>query len=101
MTCVEDKQFSRDYLDPAKRSIANALTVEFDDGSKLDEVVVESPIGPRRRRAEGRPVLVEKFRRNLARRFAAKQQQAILDVALDTARLEAKPVHEFVDLMVA
>ena len=101
MTCVEDKSFSRDYHDPAKRSIANAITVEWKDGSRTKEVSVEYPIGHRRRRKEGIPVLVEKFRTNLARRFAAKQQQAILDVALDAARLEAMPVHEFVDLMVA
>ncbi len=100
ITCVEDPQFTRDYHDPDKRSIANALTVEFTDGSKLPEVVVEYPIGHKRRRAEGMPVLVDKFRRNLARRFAAKQQQAILDVALDAERLSATPVNAFVDLMV-
>jgi 2-methylcitrate dehydratase len=100
MTCVEDKQFSRDYLDPDKRSIANALTVEFKDGSRLKEVVVEYPIGHRRRRKEGLPVLVEKFKINLARRFPTKQQRAILDIALDARRLEATPVHEFVDLFV-
>jgi 2-methylcitrate dehydratase len=100
ITCVEDPQFTRDYHDPDKRSIANALTVEFADGSKLAEVVVEYPIGHKRRRAEGMPVLVEKFRRNLARRFAARQQQAILDVALDAGRLSATPVNAFVDLMV-
>ena len=83
IVCVEDPQFTRDYHDPEKRSIANALTVEFNDGSKLKEVVVEYPIGHKRRRKEGIPVLVEKFRTNLARRFPAKQQQAILDVALD------------------
>ncbi len=98
--CVEDKRFSADYLDPAKRSIANAITIEFKDGSKTREVVVEYPIGHRRRRREGIPVLVEKFKTNLARRFPAKQQQAILDVALDAKRLEAIAVHEFVDLMV-
>ncbi len=100
ITCVEDPQFTRDYHDPAKRSIANALTVSLTDGTKLDEVIVEYPIGHRRRRAEGLPVLVEKFRRNLARRFPQKQQQAILAVALDGSRLAATPVHEFVDLMV-
>jgi 2-methylcitrate dehydratase len=99
IVCVEDPQFSRDYLDPDKRSIANGVTVEFRDGRRTDEVVVEYPIGHRRRRAEGMPVLVEKFRTNLARRFAAKQQQAILDAALDRNRLEAMPVHEFVDMM--
>jgi 2-methylcitrate dehydratase len=100
MVCVEDKQFSKDYHDPDKRSIANGITIELNDGTKLKEVVVEYPIGHRRRRKEGMPVLVEKFRTNLARRFPAKQQAAILDVALDSAKLEAMPVHEFVDLMV-
>ncbi|HEY3553811.1 MAG TPA: bifunctional 2-methylcitrate dehydratase/aconitate hydratase, partial [Casimicrobiaceae bacterium] len=100
MVCVEDPQFTRDYLDPNKRSIANAITVEFDDGTRTPEVVVEYPIGHRRRREEGIPLLLEKFRINLARRFAAKQQQAILDVALDRERLAAMPVHAFVDLMV-
>jgi 2-methylcitrate dehydratase len=100
MECVEDPQFTKDYHDPNKRSIANALTVEFTDGSKFDEVVVEYPIGHKRRRAEGIPLLVEKFKTNLARRFAAKQQQAILDVSLDQAKLEAMPVNEYVDLYV-
>ena len=99
MVCVEDKTFSKDYHDPDKRSIANAIMVEFTDGTKLREVVVEYPIGHRRRRKEGLPVLVDKFRTNLARRFPAKQQQAILEVALDEAKLEGTPVHEFVDLM--
>jgi 2-methylcitrate dehydratase len=100
MTCVEDPAFSRDYLDPDKRSIANALTIELNDGSKLPEVAIEYPIGHRRRRAEGIPLLVEKFKTNLARRFPAKQQRDILDLALDAHRLEATPVHEFVDLFV-
>ncbi len=100
MVCVEDPQFTRDYLDPQKRSIANGITIEFKDGLRTKEVVVQYPIGHRRRRAEGMPVLVEKFKTNLARRFPAKQQAAILEVALDTKRLAAMPVHEFVDLMV-
>jgi 2-methylcitrate dehydratase len=99
MVCVEDPQFSRDYLDPAHRSIANAITVEFNDGTRTPEVVVEYPIGHRRRRTEGIPVLIEKFRTNVARIFAGKQQQAILDVALDASRVAAMPVHQFVDLM--
>jgi len=98
--CVEDVQFTKDYHDPDKRSIANALTVEFNDGSKLDEVVVEYPIGHRRRRADGIPLLEQKFRINLARRFPAKQQKAILDVSLDQEKLEALPVNAYVDLYV-
>jgi 2-methylcitrate dehydratase len=100
MVCVEDKKFSQDYLDPDKRSIANAISVEFADGRRLKEVIVEYPIGHRRRRKEGIPVLVEKFKTNLARRFPAKQQRAILDLALDAAKLQATPVHDFVDLFV-
>src|SRR5947207_3559844 len=100
IVCVEDRGYSRDYLDPDKRSIANALTIELSDGSKLDEVAIEYPIGHRRRRGEGMPLLVEKFKTNLARRFPAKQQRAILDLVLDAARLESTPVHEFVDRFV-
>jgi 2-methylcitrate dehydratase len=100
MECVEDPAFTKDYFDPEKRSIANALTVEFNDGSTFEEVVVEYPIGHKRRRADGIPLLVEKFRTNLARRFPQKQQQAILAVSLDQARLEAMPVNEYVDLYV-
>ncbi|HLX01630.1 MAG TPA: 2-methylcitrate dehydratase, partial [Trinickia sp.] len=100
MQCVEDPQFTKDYHDPDKRSIANALTVEFVDGTKFEEVVVEYPIGHKRRRADGIPLLVEKFKTNLARRFPEKQRQAILDVSLDQARLEAMPVNEYVDLYV-
>ena len=100
MQCVEDPQFTRDYHDPDKRSIANALTVEFRDGSRLDEVVVEYPVGHKRRREEGIPLLEAKFRTNLASMFPDKQQKAIFDVSLDQASLEAMPVHEYVDLYV-
>jgi len=100
MTCVEDAAFTRDYHDPTKRSIANALTVRLTDGATLDEVVVEYPIGHRRRRAEGLPLLEAKFRTNLARRFPQNQQARILDVSLDQAALERMPVNEYVDLYV-
>jgi 2-methylcitrate dehydratase len=98
--CVEDPQFTRDYHDPDKRSIANALTVEFKDGKKLAETVVEYPIGHKRRRKEGMPVLVEKFQTNLARRFPPKQQKRILDLCTNAQMLAATPVDEFVDLFV-
>ena len=99
--CVEEPQFTADYHDPGKRSIANGLTVHFKDGSALDEVLVEYPIGHPRRRDEGLPLLEEKFRRNLARRFDAQRQQRILEAALDQARLEAMPVRDFMDLLAA
>ncbi len=100
ISCVEDKRFTRDYHDPRKRSIANALTIEFKDGTKLKEVVCEYPIGHKRRRAEGMPILVEKFKTNLARRFPERQQKTILDLCLDAERLARTPVNEFVDLFV-
>jgi 2-methylcitrate dehydratase len=100
IVCVEDPQFTRDYHDPEKRSIANGLSVEFKDGKRLSEVLVEYPIGHKRRRREGMPLLLEKFERNLARRFPEKQRRAILDLCLDAKKLAATPVHEFVDLMV-
>jgi 2-methylcitrate dehydratase len=100
MDCVEDPQFTKDYHDPEKRSIANALTVELVDGTLLDEVVVEYPIGHKRRRAEGIPELLNKFRINLARKFPEKQQQNILNATLELEKLMDIPVNEFVDLMV-
>jgi len=100
IVCVEDRRFTRDYHDPQKRSIANALTVEFKDGTTLKEVVCEYPIGHKRRRKEGMPVLVEKFKTNLARRFAPAQQREILELCLDAERLQATPVREFVDRLV-
>ncbi|MCQ4322868.1 bifunctional 2-methylcitrate dehydratase/aconitate hydratase [Stutzerimonas stutzeri] len=100
MVCVEDPQFTQDYYDPDKRSIANALSIELTDGTVMDEVVVEYPLGHRRRRAEGLPLLEAKFRTNLARMLPDKRQKQILDVSLDLARLEAMPVNEYLDLYV-
>jgi 2-methylcitrate dehydratase len=100
IVCVEEPEFTRDYHDPDKRSIANAMTIEFTDGTKTEELRVDYPIGHRLRRAEGIPVLEEKFRQNLKRRFPKKQQDRILAVSLNQAALEAMPVHEYVDLYV-
>jgi 2-methylcitrate dehydratase len=100
ITCVEDEAFTADYFDIEKRSIPNALTVTLNDGTVLDEIEVAYPIGHKRRRTDGIPLLEDKFRINLARQFPAKQQKTILEVSLDQARLEAMPVHEYVDLYV-
>lgn len=97
MTVVENPQYSKDYLDPDKRSIANAVQVMFKDGSKTDNVVVEYPIGHRRRREEGIPVLKKKFKNNLATRFPAKQVADILELCENQERLEATAVQVFVD----
>jgi 2-methylcitrate dehydratase len=100
MVCVENKAWTRDYLDPQKRSIANAIQVFFKDGSKTANVVVEYPVGHRRRRKEGIPLLEAKFRTNLARKFPEKQRAAIYALCQDQKKLESTPVNEFVDLMV-
>ncbi|MSQ69795.1 MAG: bifunctional 2-methylcitrate dehydratase/aconitate hydratase [Betaproteobacteria bacterium] len=99
MVCIENAQYSKDYLDPKKRSIANQLQVFFKDGTSTAKVAVEYPIGHRRRRKEGIPVLEAKFRTNLARRFPEKQRAALADLCANQRRLEATPVNEFVDLM--
>ncbi len=98
--CVEEPRFSRDYHDPDKRSIANTLRAVLNNGSVLEETV-EYPIGHRRRRQEGLPLLVEKFKINLRRRFSASRQQRILSVSLDRALLESMPVNEYMDLYVS
>ena len=100
MYTEEDVQFTKDYHDPEKRSIANALAIELNDGTKLDEIVVEYPIGHKRRREEGIPVLIEKYKTNLARIFPAKKQQAVYAASSDYNKLVSLPVNEFVDLMV-
>lgn len=99
MKCVEDVQFTKDYHDPEKRSIANGLTIELNDGTVMDEVLVEYPIGHKRRREEGIPKLVEKFKINLTRKFPEKQQKMILDHSLDFETLTQLDVNEFVDLL--
>ncbi len=95
--CVEDRQYSRDYLDPNKRSIANAVQVFFKDQSSTEKVAVEYPIGHRRRRAEGIPLLVRKFETNLASRFAPEQCETILRLCADAEALGATPIDKFTD----
>jgi 2-methylcitrate dehydratase len=99
IVCVEDTGYSADYHDPAKRSIANAITVEFNDGTVFDEVAVEYPVGHARRRKEGIPLLIEKYKTNLARIYDADKQQKIAALCLDYDKLAATPVNEFMDLM--
>jgi 2-methylcitrate dehydratase len=100
ITCVEDTTFTADYHDPEKRSIANALTVVFNDGSSLDEVVVEYPVGHARRRVEGIPLLHAKFKTNLNRIFTQEQQDAILKISLNRAELEKMAVVDYMDLYI-
>jgi 2-methylcitrate dehydratase len=97
--CSEVPQFTQDYHDPAMRSIANSLRIVLEDGTELERTV-EFPIGHRRRRAEGLPLLIEKFKTNLKRRFDEAKQERILEASLDRGRLEQMAVTEYVDLYV-
>ena len=99
IVCVEDPGYTVDYHDPEKRSIANAITVEFNDGSVFDEIAVEYPLGHARRRTEGIPLLIEKYKTNLARIYDVDKQRKIIDLCLDYDKLAATPVNEFMDLM--
>ena len=99
MIVREDKQYSSDYHDPDKRSIANAIQIVFKDGSRTDKVAVEYPIGHRRRREEGIPVLESKFRRNLLTCFPLARSEKILERCQDRDRLETMPVNDFMDML--
>ena len=101
MIVVEDPQYSRDYLDPDKRSIANALQVYFKDGRSTDLVEVQYPLGHRRRRTEALPLLEEKFIHNLEEHFSGEQIDILRDLFHDPDRFDACPVEEFVALFVA
>ena len=100
MEIFEDKRFSAEYLEADKRSIANAIQVFFKDGSSTQEVVVEYPVGHRRRREEGIPLLEQKFKANLASRFPNQQCQTIFSLCKDQAMLESTSVNRFMDLFV-
>ena len=98
MVCVKDEQFTKDYYDPNKRSIANALLIELNDGTILDEIIVEYPIGHKFRRDEGIPLLLKKFERHVKQRFGSDtlQTQRILQLSTDE-NFEKMPIDKFLD----
>jgi len=98
MTCVEKPEYTKDYLDPDKRSIANAVQIFYKDGSSSEQVAVEYPIGHRRRRSEGIPELIKKFKINLKREFDDARAEKIMNLNLDIDLLQQTPVNEYVDL---
>ncbi len=100
MEVVEDPAYTRDYLDPQKRSIGNAIQVFFKDGTSTDRVAVEYPVGHRRRREEGWPLLIEKFKHNLATQFDTRRCERIHAAFADEATLDATPVDTFINLFV-
>jgi 2-methylcitrate dehydratase len=98
MEVKENPTFTREYLEPDKRAIGNAVQVFFKDGSKTERIQIDYPVGHRRRRDEGIPLLLEKFNAALAGHFAPKQVLAIKTACKDQQTLEAMPVNEFMDL---
>jgi 2-methylcitrate dehydratase PrpD len=99
MEVVENAVFTRDYLDPEKRSIGNAVQIFFTDGSATERVAVEYPVGHRRRRREGVPLLLAKFERAVRGRFGMQRAEAVIELCRDAARLEATPVDAFMAML--
>ncbi|WP_404451562.1 bifunctional 2-methylcitrate dehydratase/aconitate hydratase [Virgibacillus necropolis] len=100
MIVVEDSQYSNDYLNPHKRSIANAIEVSFKDGTKTEKVEQEYPIGHPRRRTEGLPLLLEKFKNNLQTRFPAKRTKDIYELCQDSKVLNSTNVNDFMEMLI-
>ena len=100
MEIEENQRFSQEYHEPDKRSIANAIQIFYKDGTTSDQITVEYPIGHRRRREEGIPILEDKFARNLAVRFPQRRVNEIFEMCVDLDRLIETPVNEFMDKLV-
>jgi 2-methylcitrate dehydratase len=100
MDAVEDARYSRDYLDPDKRSIANAVQIFFKDGTATAKVEVEYPLGHRRRRAEGIPLLEKKARTNLATRLPPERVEKLITLVKNRPMLEGMPVPVLMDMLV-
>ena len=100
MVVVENEQYSKDYLDPDKRSIANSIQIYFKDGTSTEKIVCEYPIGHRRRRAEGLPKVIDKFKANVQTRFPRKQTEEIMKLSLDYEKLIQTTVPAYISLFV-
>lgn len=98
--CVEDPQFTKDYHDPEKRTIANALTVKLKDGTVLEEEVVEAPLGHKLRREEAKPEILDKYKRHLGPHFSESHVQKLVDLGNDPQKLYALSVDEYMDMYV-
>lgn len=100
MEIHENPTYTKEYLEPSKRSIANAIQVYFKDGNSTKQIAIDYPVGHRRRREEGIPLLEAKFKANLATRFPAKRCAKIFELCKDQKRLEATSVNDFMDMFV-
>ena len=100
MVISENPKFSRDYLDPSKRSIANSITLVFDDGAKSEKITVEYPVGHRNRREEGIPLLINKFKDTIKSYYPGNQSDDILNSFLDMENLSNMSVNEMMDKLI-
>ena len=100
MIIEEDKVYTKEYLEADKRSIANAIQVFFTDGSSTEKIEVEYPLGHSRRRDEGIPVLIDKFKNNLNTIFSSSRSEDILKLCLDENKLRSTSIIEFMDLFI-
>merc|ERR1712000_163403 len=96
--CVEDPQLTKDYHDPSKRTIANALTVKLKDGTVLDEVLVEAPLGHRLRREEAKPEILKKYKNHIAPHYESARANELVELAQDLEKLQNYDVDKYVDL---
>lgn len=100
ISCVEDPQFTKDYHDPSKRTISNALTVTLKDGTVLEEEVVEAPLGHRLRREEAKPHILAKYKRHLGPHYSAEHVEKLVKLGQDTKALDDTDIDTYVDLYV-
>ncbi|KAG8628775.1 hypothetical protein KVT40_002640 [Elsinoe batatas] len=98
ISCVEDPQFTADYHDPEKRTISNALTVTLNDGTVLEEVVVEAPLGHKWRREEAKPEIMAKYLRHITPHFEKAKVDQLVKLGNDPKSLYAMEVDKYVDL---
>jgi 2-methylcitrate dehydratase len=100
ITCVEDPQFTKDYHDPSKRTISNALTVKLKDGTVLEEEVVEAPLGHRLRREEAKPEILIKYKRHLQPHYPAEHVDKLVALAQNGKEIDNMDIDQYVDLYV-
>jgi 2-methylcitrate dehydratase len=100
ISCIEDPQFTKDYHDPALRSIPNALTVRLKDGTVLPEVVVQAPLGHRLRRDEAKPETLAKYKRHLEKHFDGERVRELVELGVNYEKLVEMDVDKYVDLYV-
>ncbi len=101
MEVQENDEFTKDYYDPQRRFIGNAVQVFFKDGSATPRIHVDFPVGHRRRRAEGQPLMVAKFEAAVNAHYPAKQAARVVALFADPARLVALSVNAFMAELVS